>query len=72
MVIINDEAENEYLISYRNEKHNGKEYWIGLRQTSSPSNPSDHFSWVDGSDEVFNDWKSGEPNDVIILLFVLA
>ena len=65
LVVINDEEENKFLTEHKNAKHTGNEYWIGLIRISSSSvDPNAKFSWVDGSNVNFKNWRDGEPNNV--------
>ncbi len=37
--------------------------WLGGHQSAVATNPSDGWSWVDGSPWSFTNWRAGEPND---------
>ena len=60
LVVIHDAEENQFLKDKINSQFKGNEYWMGMKE----NNKKDGFTWVDGSDVSFNDWKGGEPDSV--------
>ena len=61
LVGINDREENQFLKDRIRSQFSGTEFWIGMKENDN----KDGFTWVDGSDLTFDDWKGGEPDSVI-------
>ena len=61
LVVIDDDKENDFLKIKIRSLAIGNDYWIGMKE----SHDGDDFVWVDGSVVSFNDWRNGQPNDVI-------
>ena len=61
LVVIDDDKENDFLKIKIRSLAIGNDYWIGMKE----SHDGYDFVWVDGSDVSFNDWRNGQPNDVI-------
>ena len=65
LVVIDDNNENQFLKDKIINIFEKSDYWIGMKE-----NDNDYgFVWIDGSDVTFNNWRKGEPNDVITFLF---
>ena len=67
LVVINDEAENEFLKNHVASSH--KYFWIGLRENEA----KDSFVWIDGSDFIYGNtwnkkpWDRKKPASVVTL-----
>ena len=61
LVVVNNNAENQFLKDKIRNEFNGNQYWMGMKENDN----DDGFVWIDGSDISYTDWKSGEPNGVI-------
>ena len=61
LVTIESDEENQFLKDKIKNDFNGNEYWIGAKE----NNDKNGFVWVEGSDLIYTDWTSGDPNGVI-------
>ena len=54
-----------FCINYREKDVYDKDVWIGLVHKDGARNPDPRIGWMwlDGSNYVFQKWKSGEPNE---------
>ena len=58
LVTINDEAEQDWIVSLFNPPDAPRPLWIGLHDPNGTGN----FAWVDGTPVSYTKWYPGEPN----------
>ncbi|WP_217650480.1 S8 family serine peptidase [Spirulina major] len=62
LVTINDQAESDWLVN----TFRDTTFWLGMTDSEFYGASEGSFQWVNGEAVSFSNWRSGEPNNVLI------